>query len=129
MSDKVLDMREYYNFRKEVHKLYDNDTIHKGDLSCSILGIRDKYRCVNSVNIGIQDHFINVELDDDTSSKKKMEIANKIADSIGRFIVDNKDKLDPSIANSDNFNDLFIESDNHVYCDMVMIGDIIKFKL
>ena len=38
-----IDDKRYYELRKEVRKLYDNDVNLEGDLCCSILQIRDKY--------------------------------------------------------------------------------------
>lgn len=88
-----MEMKKYYENRKELRKLYDNDTIY-GDLCGGLLNIRDKFRCVNSMNIALQDYSISVELDDDTDQATKNDIVNRMLDKINTFVKNNADKLD-----------------------------------
>ncbi len=123
-----IEMTKYYNFRKEIHKLYENDAQNAGDLCCSILEIRDKYRSVESIDLKIQEYSINVELSEGTSETKKQEVATRIAKSIGYYIINNRSLLDPEIDNDPDF-ETFINSDNMLFCDIMIIGDTINFNL
>ena len=96
-------MKEYYQFRQELRKLYKNDVNNNGDLCSSVLQIRDKNKCINSIGVAIQDYKIDVEVDENTPISKIINIKDKIANSVGRYIVDNKDRLDID-TNSESFN-------------------------
>lgn len=125
MSNDKL-MQDYYNFRVELKDLYCNDVKAKGDLPCKVLEIRDKNRCVTSMNvdIGPTEGKIVMEFDSNTSEKKRKSITDNITNSIGRFIVDNRDNI-----NVDN--DLFdtIMNNGTSYCDIYTIGDEVIFGL
>ena len=120
-------MKEYYQFRQELRKLYKNDVNNNGDLCSSVLQIRDKNKCINSIGVAIQDYKIDVEVDENTPISKIINIKDKIANSVGRYIVDNKDRLDID-TNSESFNQ-FLESENHLFCDIAVVGNSIKFNL
>ena len=62
-----------------------------------------------------------------TPISKIINIKDKIANSVGRYIVDNKDRLDID-TNSESFNQ-FLESENHLFCDIAVVGNSIKFNL
>lgn len=123
-----IEMSKYYNFRKEVRKLYQNDVQNTGDLCCKILEIRDKYRSVESIELKLQEYTINVELSENTSATKKQEIISKIALVIGYYIVNNRILLDESINNDPDF-EIFINSNNMIYCDIIVVGNSITFNL
>ena len=122
-----IQMSKYYEFRKAIRNLYDNDT-KIGDLCCKILEIRDKYRYVESITTSIQEYNIDIELENGTDQDKKEKILTKVADAVGRYLVDNQTLLDPSIYNDPEF-ELFIESDNYIFCDIYVVGNSIKFTL
>ena len=121
-------MEKYYKFRKEIHKLYDHDVYNTGDLCSKVLGIRDKEKCIESAKIALQSYTINIELAADTTIEKQTEIINKVANCIGYYIVDNRDKIDPKI-NEDPLFDTYIASYNPMYCDIIVIGKSITFNL
>ena len=121
-------MEKYYKFRQEIHKLYDRDAYNTGDLCSKVLGIRDKEKCIESAKIALQSHTINIELAADTTIEKQTEIIDKIARCIGYYIVDNRDKIDPKI-NEDTLFGTYITSSNHMYCDIIVIGNSITFNL
>lgn len=123
-----IEMSKYYNFRKEVRKLYQNDAQNIGDLCCKILEIRDKYRSVESIELKLQEYTINVELSENISATKKQEIISKIALVIGYYIVNNRILLDESINNDPDF-EIFINSNNMIYCDIIVVGNSITFNL
>lgn len=123
MSD--LD-KKYYNYRKDIRRLYKNDTIHNGDLCSNILQIRDKNKCVSSIKIGIQDYLVDLEFEDETPDDKKIKVMNKVAVEIGKYIDDNKAVIDKQ--DDDDFSK-FIKADTHLFCDIAMIGNALKFNL
>ena len=127
MDNKSV-MEKYYKFRKEIQKLYKNDVYNTGDLCSKILGIRDKEKCIESIRIDLDSYTINIELSQDTTDKKKSEIVEKIARSIGYYIVDNRDKIDPEINEDESF-ETYITSANHLYCDIIIIGKSVTFIL
>ena len=121
-------MEIYYKFRQEIHKLYDHDVYNTGDLCSKVLGIRDKEKCIESIKISLESYTINIELSADTTVEKQTEIIDKIARCIGYYIVDNRDKIDPKI-NEDTLFGGYITSSNHMYCDIIVIGNSITFNL
>lgn len=127
MTAQSIDMEKYYNCRKELAKLYKNDTVNTGNLACKVLEIRDKSRVVNSINLELQEGKITVEVRPETTAKKKDEIINKIRNCIGRYIVDNKYVLDENIAEDQEFNNVIIDGCN--FCEVYNIGDEIVFGL
>ena len=121
-------MDKYYEFRKEIHKLYDHDVYNTGDLCSKILEIRDKEKSIESVQISLQSYTVYIELSSDTSETKINEVINKICNCIGRYIVDNRDKLDSKINEDESFN-FYLDSSYHLYCDVVVVGKSINFYL
>ena len=122
-----IQMKRYYDFRNAVRKLYDTD-VQTGDLCCKILEVRDKYRYVESITASIQDYSIEVELAPDTSDEKKSNIIDRIGSLIGYYLSDNQDLLPPDIKNDPEF-EVFLESENFIYCDIIVVGDSIRFNL
>jgi hypothetical protein len=128
MNENVMTMKDYYNFRKEIRNLYKNDVNQCGDLCVKLLEIRDKYRCVNLINIAIQTFSVDVELADGTSVNKRNEIIGKICNSIGTFLVNNRNNINPEYANSDEF-DKFLNAPNYIFCDIICVGNTISITL
>ena len=124
---RSLTSSQYYEYRKKIRELYKNDVNNNGDLCSSVLQIRDKNKRINSIGVAIQDYKIDVEVDENTPISKIINIKDKIANSVGRYIVDNKDRLDID-TNSESFNQ-FLESENHLFCDIAVVGNSIKFNL
>ena len=128
VENETIDMHKYYAFRTEIRKLYDHDVNQCGDLCCKILEIRDKHRCINSIDIDISGYSIKVTLADGTSENKVQEIMNKIATAIGYFIVLNRSNIDPAINDDPDF-ETFINAPNYIFCDIIRVGQIIQFSL
>lgn len=126
--NKNIEMTKYYNFRKEIHKLYKNDVINSGDLCCKVLEIRDKYRCVDSINISIQTYSITVYFEHDTDDNKKLEIIDKIGKCIKKYINDNLSLISEEITKDPDF-ELFLLSENKIFCDIISLGDSVQFCL
>ena len=125
-NENVITMASYYNFRKAFRSLYDHDVNQCGDLCVKLLEIRDKYRCVNMINIAIQSYSVEVELADGTSPEKRLEIINKICTSIGIFLVNNRDKIE---CNNPDDLDKILNAPNFVFCDIACVGNIISITL
>ena len=119
-----IDDKRYYELRKEVRKLYDNDVNLEGDLCCSILQIRDKYSFVEGINVSIQDYTITVNMDPQTEGNKVEEILNEIVYKLRAFIRDNINVL--NITDKNEF-ELFLTGDS--FCDFIIVGTSIKINL
>lgn len=126
MTDRL--MKQYYEFRKEIHKLYDHDVYNTGDLCSGILEIRDKEKCIESIKIDLSHYSIDLELSQNTSESKTLQIIDKITNSIGRYILNNKNQLDSEIINNDNF-ETYLISPSHPFCDTIIIGNSVTFNL
>ena len=122
-----IQMKKYYEFRKAIRMLYDNDTLI-GDLCCKILEVRDKHRFVESINVSIQSYYIEVELSEGTTDEKRQMIIDKICTEIGYYISNNAYLLPDNIKNDPDF-ELFVDSENFVYCDICPVGNSIKISL
>ena len=119
-----IDDKRYYELRKEVRKLYNNDANLEGDLCCSILQIRDKYSFVEGINVSIQDYTITVNMDPQTEGNKVEEILNEIVYKLRAFIRDNINVL--NITDKNEF-ELFLTRDS--FCDFIIVGTSIKINL
>lgn len=119
-------MEKYYKFRKELHKLYDNDVYSTGDLCSRLLEIRDKEKVVESISVDLASYCVSIELDKDTTLDKKETIINKMRDSIGRYIINNKDTLDSSLIKDPEFESFLC---SYRYCDIITIGQSVTFNL
>lgn len=126
MTDRL--MKQYYEFRKEIHKLYDNNVYNTGDLCSGILEIRDKEKCIESIKIDLSHYSIDLELSQNTSESKTLQIIDKITNSIGRYILNNKNQLNSEIINNDNF-ETYLISPSHPFCDTIIIGNSVTFNL
>ena len=118
-----MEMKRYYELRKAVRKLYDND-INNGDLCSRILEVRDKYRAVTSINIEIESYIISITFADNASYEKREQVKQDIIDRISYHLSDNINNIDiedkSELAN-------FIASRN--FCDVFVLGNILNFNL
>lgn len=121
--EKIND-KEYYELRKELRKLYDNDVNLEGDLCCSILQIRDKYTYVNSINVSLQSYQISVDMDEDTKQEDVINISDLILEKLREFIIKNSTILN---IKDKNVFDGFIATNS--FCDVIIVGTSIRFHL
>ena len=121
--EKIND-KEYYELRKELRKLYDNDVNLEGDLCCSILQIRDKYTYVNSINVSLQSYQISVDMDEDTKQEDVINISDLILEKLREFIIKNSTILN---IKDKNVFDGFIATNS--FCDVIIVGTSIRFLL
>ena len=87
MPESTLIMDHYYQFRSELKNLYKHDINANGDLACKVLEIRDKNRCVNSIEVSIEEGRIVIEFDPKTTDKKRKTITENITESINNFTI------------------------------------------
>ena len=123
-ENSSLGMDRYYQFRSELKNLYKHDMSANGDLACKVLEIRDKNRCVNSIEVSIDEGRIIIEFDPKTNEKKRKTITHNITDSINNFIIDNKSKIN---IDEEDFNKLV--NNETCCCDVYAVGDQVTFGL
>lgn len=117
---------KYYNLRKEIRKLYKNDTRLNGDICSRILEVRDKYKCVESISVALGEYLISIDLAKGTPYTKADEVANVIWNRLAEFIISNKSEL--NIEDEAEF-DIFTNPENFLFCDFTILGDSITFYL
>lgn len=125
----MLSEEKYYNYRKEIRKLYDNDVNQAGDLCSRVLEIRDKNRCVEGIRIAIQEYNIRVDLSESTDTKKRDSITNKIVKYIDQYIMSNLDTKTTSLKKSDDEFAEMMDSDDIKFCDVNILGNTIQINL
>lgn len=117
---------KYYEFRKEIRKLYKNDVRLNGDLCSKILEIRDKERCVEYINVSLADFNISIEVSEDTPEDKTNSIVDTIIRRISKFIADNINEL--NITDRELFTK-FIDPSGYLLCDVIVLGKSITIYL
>lgn len=117
---------KYYEFRKEIRKLYKNDVRLNGDLCSKILEIRDKERCVEYINVSLADFNISIEVSEDTPEDKANSIVDTIIRRISKFIADNANEL--NIDDRELFTK-FIDPSGYLLCDVIVLGKSINIYL
>ena len=91
-TDIKPDMNEYYKARQKVRELYTlgaaiNPKVN--DLYSSVLQIRDKNRCVESINIDTTNFSIEVEIEEGTDFDTCLKVKKDISSTIDNYIRDN----------------------------------------
>lgn len=128
----MLEMSKYYQLRKEISKLYnENDILNSNpicnDLCSSVLEVRDKNRCILSMSTDISNHNISIELDENTDIKKKDKIISELVKRIGYFICNNAEKVGIN-PDSEDFNSL-MDNKTNLFCDISLVGNSISINL
>ena len=118
-ADIKPDMREYYDMRQKVRELYSvgpmiNPKVN--DLCSSVLQIRDKNRCVESIKVDTKNFYIEVELEECTDYDKCLKVKNSITKTIDDYINANIESIGGHA------------SDTKLYDDM-SVGTYIRFNL
>ncbi len=119
--------RKYYEYRKEIHKLYKNDTRMNGDICSRILELRDTNKFIEYIDMAIQDYSISLEVSEDTPIAKTNEIILEIFTRLSEFIRKNVDELS-GITDMDEF-ETFTEPSNYLLADVMVLGTSISFSL
>lgn len=118
------DMKEYYDMRQNVRKLYAlgpaiNPRVN--DLCSTVLQIRDKNRCVESINIDTNNFTIEVEIEEGTDFDTCLKIKNEISSTIDKYIIDNIYSID-SQESAEKY-------ENAKLYDDLSVGTYIRFDL
>lgn len=125
-SEIKPDMEEYYNMREKVRELYSvgaavNPKVN--DLCSTVLQIRDKNRCVESINVDTVNYIIEVDLEEGTSTDTCLKIRDEIASTIDKYIANNIDSI-KTIEKED-----YEKVQNTKLHDDLVIGNYIRFNL
>lgn len=124
-----MNMSKYYEYRKKIRALYDHEPCSSNDLGSKILELKDKNRCIVSMSLDLNAYYIQAQLEDDTPFEKINKICDAILRRIGYYIVDNIDSipdLDPE--DKDELRSI-LNNPSAVYCDHIIIGNMIKINL
>lgn len=125
-----MNMSEYYDFREQVRTLYNNENnANPGDLFSSVLQIRDKNKCISSVNVSIENYNISMQFDDSTDYKKRDKIISKVKDAIHDYIEDNKLALNFTSLEQRKEFDNMLDMETSPYCDVSLVGNSVSFNL
>lgn len=127
-----VNMKDYYTQRKIIQKLYANDVLY-GDLSGSLLRIRDQLINVCSMSLEIQNLRIRIELVKGHTEEECKEISKDISKIyewtkriLNDFIYSNIDQItEPNTAESIKYS---IYSDIQFF-DISNIGNLIEIYL
>lgn len=127
----LQNMDTYYSFRKDVHKMYDNDVVlsnpTSNDLCSRILEIRDKNRFINSISASISSYSIEIEVDEGTSSENKQKIIDTVKNRVSEFLADNIHSMGVDNETASEYEKII--SDKNLLCDVNLVGNSIKFNL
>lgn len=124
-----MDMQKYYENRAKLRKLYDIEPYCKNDLFCSIFEVRDKNKCIVSTAISLGQYYIEVEFEEGTSIEEMSKHANTILKRIGYFLSNNIDLI-PNLSQDDKRElEFMITSSQSIYCDHMIIGNMLKINL
>lgn len=129
MNDKTNseNLTYYYNKRKEIRNLYNNDVRINpriNDLFSRILQIRDKYDCVESISLDVVNFQIEADIDPDTNEESIEKVKSNIIKELDDYIWSNK-----NLIGVDSFEEVEkFQSIPKLYDD-VSIGNNIKINL
>ena len=133
----MFSMTNYYNFRKYLHNLYDQDggigIVTSNDLCGMILELRDTEKNINSIYINTNDYFISVDLEENVSDTDKNIIVSKLTDRIRNFITNNQEIIFRYFDNKNyeqtkrQFHDFLFSPS--MFCDVSVVGNSITINL
>ena len=119
-------MKHYYDMRQKVRELYSTGVQtnpRANDLCSEILQLRDKDKAIESIAIDTIKFTIEIELEEGSTSKKNMDVVDKVSNIIDHYIDDN-------IRSIKGINKEEIETahDQKLY-DHFAVGNFIRFTL
>lgn len=124
-----MDMNKYYEYRKKIRNLYDQEPSSRNDLGSSIMEIRDKNKCVISMSLQLGNYYIEAECAEGTPDNKVNSIADSIAKRIGYFLSNNIDSIPGLTPEEKKEIEYMISGIGSTYCDIVVLGTMIKINL
>ena len=117
-------MSEYYEFRKKLHNIYQNDTKY-GDLTGSILEYREKNRNVTTVSIQLSDYKIYVTLEQNTPSIDYDKIVFDICAIIRSYL---ENAIDNTYS-KEEANSIVVLLHTRPFLDAAYLGNTIELSL
>lgn len=124
-----MDMNKYYEYRKKIRTLYDQEPYSKNDLGSSIMEIKDKNKCVLSISLQLGNYYIEVECEEGTPVEKVNKIADNILKRIGYYLSNNIDSIPDLTSEERKEVEFMITGIGFTYCDHMVIGNMIKINL
>ena len=124
-----VEMNKYYEYRKKIRTLYDQEPSSNNDLGSTILEIKDKNKCIISISLDLSKYYIEVEFEENTSFEKITKITDTILKRIGYFLINNMDSItDLTLEERKEFESMILNP-TAIYCDHIIIGNIVKINL
>jgi hypothetical protein len=80
------------------------------------------------MEIELDNFTVTLEFNTEATKEEIKNITIKVANTIGRYIIDNRKRL-PISVNIDPEFDSFMNSDNMLFCDIITVGNIVKINL
>lgn len=124
-KDQEPNMEYYYNLRKQVRNLYQNDVRINpsiNDLCSQMLHIRDKNKCVESIDLNTSNYTIEIGLDDTASDNIKNKIYNEATNILDNYIKEN-------VTDYEKDNTKYEKAKQFKLYDEIVVGNSIKFIL
>jgi hypothetical protein len=124
-KDQEPNMEYYYNLRKQVRNLYQNDVRINpsiNDLCSQMLHIRDKNKCVESIDLNTSNYTIEIGLDDTASDNIKNKIYNEATNILDNYIKEN-------VTGYEKDNTKYEKAKQFKLYDEIVVGNSIKFIL
>lgn len=119
------DMKYYYTLREQVRNLYANDVKinpNINDLCSQMLRIRDKNKCVESINLNTSNYIIEIGLDDTADDKTKTKIYSEATNILDNYIKEN-------VVSYEKDSTKYDKAKSFKLYDDVIVGNSIKFIL
>lgn len=126
-----IDMGLYYKLRKKIRELYNGSLCNSNELCATLLEVKDKNKCVISMNIDLSSNYIEFQFDEETNFDKVKKITDTVLKRITSFISSNRNILDMSSEEQKIF-DIMIEGTGHdlLFCfDCIIVGHGVKINL
>lgn len=124
-----MDMSKYYEYRKKIRTLYDQEPSSNNDLGSTILEIKDKNKCVVSMSLDLSNYYIEAEFDEGTPFDKVNKVLDTILRRIGYFLVGNIDNIPDLDEDEKKEVESLITDPAATYCDHMVIGNLVKINL
>ena len=124
-----MHMDKYYEYRKKIRTLYDQEPYSHNDLGSSILEVKDKNKCVVSISMNLSAYYIEIECEEGTPFEKVNRITDTILKRIGYFLINNIDSISDLETEERREIESMITHPAATYCDHIVIGNMIKINL
>lgn len=124
-----MDMSKYYEYRKKIRALYDQEPCSSNDLGSTILEIKDKNRCVVSMSLDLNRYYIEAQFEEGTPFEKVNKVLDSILKRIGYYLSSNLDSIPDIDMEEKKDIEEMIMNPAATYCDHIVIGNMVKINL